>query len=133
MDNAGIHDQPGMMIEKRRERRPFALSHHMAEFKFPDAPTYQLKLQDVSPNGAGVIVRRDSRFLSMVSIGQELNLRLLAPSSSEVITGDYKATVEHITELKEGRYTGHFVVGLSMMKKIPEEQPEGWMLDDQRM
>jgi len=121
------------MIEKRRERRPFALSHHMAEFKFPDAPTYQLKLQDVSPNGAGVIVRRDSRFLSMVSIGQELNLRLLAPSSSEVITGDYKATVEHITELKEGRYTGHFVVGLSMMKKIPEQQPEGWMLDDRRM
>ncbi|MGE5258704.1 MAG: hypothetical protein ACM3KE_18675 [Hyphomicrobiales bacterium] len=96
------------------------MSHHMAEFKFPDAPTYQLKLQDVSPGGAGVIVRRDSRFLSMVSIGQELNLRLLSPSNSEIITGDYQARVEHITELREGRYAGHFMVGLSMLKKIPE-------------
>ena len=121
MDNSAIHDQSGKVIEKRRERRPIALSHHMAEFKFPDAPTYQLKLQDVSPSGAGVIVRRDSRFLSMVSTGQELNLRLISPSNSGIITGDYKAKVEHITELREGRYAGHFVVGLSMLKKIPEE------------
>jgi hypothetical protein len=90
----------------------------MAEFKFR-RPTYQLKLQDVSLR-AGVIVRRDSKFLSMVSTGQELNLRLLSPSNSEIITGDYKAKVEHITELREGRYAGHFVVGLSMLKKIPE-------------
>ena len=123
MINAAIHDQAGKMIEKRRERRPIALSHHMAEFKFPDAPTYQLKLQDVSPGGAGVIVRRDSKFLSMVTVGQELNLRVLSPGSSEIITGDYKARVEHITELREGRYTGHFVVGLSMLKKISEGRP----------
>jgi hypothetical protein len=133
MDDAAIHDLAGKVIEKRRERRPIALSHHMAEFKFPDAPTYQLKLQDVSPNGAGVIVRRDSKFLSMVSVGQELNLRLLSPSRSEIITGDYKATVEHITELKEGRYSGHFVVGLSMLKKIPEGQSEGRVIDDLRL
>lgn len=119
VDKAARFDQAGGLIEKRRERRPIALSHHMAEFKFPDAPTYQLKLQDVSPGGAGVIVRPDSKFLSMVTIGQELNLRLLSPSNSEIITGDYKARVEHITELREGRYAGHFVVGLSMLKKIP--------------
>lgn len=120
MDNGAIDVQAWKVIEKRRERRPIALSHHMAEFKFPEAPTYQLKLQDVSARGAGVIVRRDSKFLSLIAIGQELNLRLLSPSRSEIITGDYKARVEHITELTEGRYAGHFVVGLSILKKIPE-------------
>jgi hypothetical protein len=120
VDNGAIDVQAWKVIEKRRERRPIALSHHMAEFKFPEAPTYQLKLQDVSARGAGVIVRRDSKFLSLIAIGQELNLRLLSPSRSEIITGDYKARVEHITELTEGRYAGHFVVGLSILKKIPE-------------
>jgi len=90
----------------------------MAEFKFDDSPTYQLKLQDVSPNGAGVIVRPDSKFLTLVAVGQELNLRLLAPDNSQIATGDYTAIVEHVSELGEGPYKGHFVVGLSTLKKV---------------
>jgi hypothetical protein len=118
VNNAENIDQPGTGIERRREERALSLSQHMAEFKFKDSPTYQLKLQDVSPSGAGIIVRPDSKFLAMVNIGQELNLRLLAPRNSEIATGDYSAMVEHVSELREGRYKGHFVVGLSTLKKI---------------
>lgn len=117
MNNAENSDQPGTGIEKRHETRwTIPLSEHMAEIKFKDAPTYQLKLQDVSPSGAGIVVRPDSKFLDMVSVGQELNLRLLAPHNSEIATGDYLAVVEHVSELREGRYKGHLVVGLSMKK-----------------
>jgi hypothetical protein len=118
VDSAATIDQPEKGIERRREERAISLSQHMAEFTFKDSPTYQLKLQDVSPSGAGIIVRPDSKFLTMVTVGQELNLRLLAPHTSEMATGDYTAKVEHVSELREGRYKGHFVVGLSTLKKV---------------
>jgi hypothetical protein len=118
MDSVEYIEQPRTGVERRRQRRAISMSQHMAEFKFKDSPTYQLKLQDVSPGGAGIIVRPDSKFLAMVTVGQELNLRLLAPQNSEIATGDYSAFVEHVSELKEGRYKGHFVVGLSTLKKI---------------
>jgi hypothetical protein len=118
VDSAENIDPPIPDIERRREKRAISLSQHMAEFKFKDSPTYQLKLQDVSLSGAGIIVRPDSKFLAMVTVGQELNLRLLAPLYSEIATGDYTAMVEHVSELREGRYKGHFVVGLSTLKKV---------------
>jgi hypothetical protein len=119
VNSGATNDQPEKGIERRREERAISLSQHMAEFTFKDSPTYQLKLQDVSPSGAGIIVRPDSKFLTMVTVGQELNLRLLAPRTSEMATGDYTAKVEHVSELREGRYRGHFVVGLSTLKKVP--------------
>lgn len=119
MNNTENIDQPGTGIERRREKRwTIPLSEHMAEIKFKDLPTYQLKLQDVSPSGAGIIVRPDSKFLALVTTGQELNFKLLAPHHSEITTGYYSAIVEHVSELREGRYKGHFVVGLSTLKKI---------------
>jgi hypothetical protein len=118
VNNGASNDQPEMGIERRSEERAISLSQHMAEFSFKDSPTYQLKLQDVSPSGAGIIVRPDSKFLTMVAVGQQLNLRLLAPYASEMATGDYTAKVEHVSELREGRYKGHFVVGLSTLKKV---------------
>ena len=88
----------------------------MAELKFPDTPTYQLKLREVSTSGAGIIVRADSKILTRMSVGQELKLRLLSTSRTELLSGDYAAVIEHITELKAGPYKGHFVVGVALRK-----------------
>ena len=89
----------------------------MVELKFPICPTYQLKLKEISPRGAGIIIRPDSKVLGLISVGQELKLRLISPVKSEILGGDFAATIEHISELREGRYKGHFVVGVSLNMK----------------
>jgi PilZ domain len=94
----------------------------MGLIKLPGCPTYQLKLQDVSPSGAGIIVRADSKFLTLVAVGQELSVRLLSPINSENVMVDYKAKVVDISELKDGRYKGHFVVGLLFIKEMSERE-----------
>jgi predicted Zn finger-like uncharacterized protein len=36
----------------------------------------------------------------------------------EILAGDFATTIEHIFELREGHYYGHFVVGMLMNKKL---------------
>ena len=50
--------------------RSLALSEHMVEFNIPSALIYQLKCQDVSERGVGVIVKPDSKFLGFVQVDQ---------------------------------------------------------------
>jgi hypothetical protein len=114
MKNATTADQIGKKIERRWEKRTCRLSEPMAEIRLPNTPVYQLKLNDASRRGVGMIVRSDSRLLSVISVGQEFRLRLLSYGRSEVLPGLYAAVAEHISELKEGPYRGHFVVGVTL-------------------
>lgn len=102
--------------ERRTEPRSSMLPDHRVEIKFPSVPVYQLKVRDVSPTGAGIIVRADSKFLTMVEIGQELNVNFLAPADAASLSGHHKLRIKHISELGKGRFKGHMVVGISILK-----------------
>ncbi len=103
--------------ERRREDRNHLLTEPLVELKLPNLPVYQLKLHDVSQNGSAVVLRPDSKLLPEIVVGQQLRVRILAPGVSVLENGDYDATVEHLTEVKTGRFNGHYVVGLSLEKK----------------
>jgi hypothetical protein len=109
-------DPTGQQIERRTEPRSTRLPSHRVEIKFPSVPVYQLKVRDVSPNGAGIIVRADSKFLTMVQIGQELNVNFLAPTDAPTLSGHHRLRIEHISELEKGRFKGHRVVGISILR-----------------
>jgi hypothetical protein len=117
MENEETDTKLGKNVERRREKRNYVLSEPMVQLKFPNFPTYQLKLKEISHSGAGIIVRPDSKLLGLIGIGQELKLRLLSPVQAEMPSGDYTVTIQHISELTEGPYKGHVVVGVSL--KIP--------------
>jgi hypothetical protein len=92
----------------------------MIEFDIPGALVYQLKLQDISQNGAGIIVRPDSGFLSLIKVDQQFKVKLLAPGDSQVAQGIYQVRIAHVTESKEGRFKGHVVVGIELLEKIAD-------------
>ena len=94
------------------------LSNPMAEIKFSGSPIYMLKVRDLSDKGAGVIVKSDSSFMKTIEIGQELNVRLILPRYYTGPSGNFRARVEHITEIQEGRFKGHLIVGLSFLPRI---------------
>jgi hypothetical protein len=52
----------------------------------------------------------------MVQIGQELNVNFLAPADHATLSGHYRLRIEHISELEAGRFKGHHVVGISILK-----------------
>ena len=102
-------------MERRREPRATELPNQRAEFKLTYVPVYQLKVRDLSAKGAGIVVRADSNFLKMIQVGQELDVKMISGTGS---SGHQRSRVAHVTELKEGRYRGHMVVGLSILSKV---------------
>ena len=119
-------EQPNPNPDRRLEPRATGLSSHRAEFKFTGVPIYQLKVRDLSANGAGIIVRADSKVLELIKIGQELVVKLISPAGSKGPSGYYKSRIEHVTELKEGRFRGHMVVGLSLVKRSGQLTSSVW-------
>ena len=90
------------------------------EFNIPGVLAYQLKLQDISQTGAGVIVKPDSKFLDLVQVNQHFTVKLMSPRDSQLAQGIYQVRIAHITESKEGRFKGHMVIGIELLKKISE-------------
>jgi hypothetical protein len=111
-------EQPSQPPDRRFEPRATKLSDHRVEFKFPGVPIYQLKVRDLSAKGAGIMARADSKFLNMIRIGQELNVKLISFTEATGPSGHYRSRIEHISELKEGRFRGHMVVGISILNQI---------------
>ena len=109
--------QPGQPPDRRIEPRVTKLSNHRVEFKFTGVPVYQLIVRDLSANGAGIVARPDSKILNMIRIGQELDVKLISFAGATGPSGHYRSRIEHISELKEGRFRGHMVVGLSLLNK----------------
>jgi hypothetical protein len=118
MTKSKRHEVPEPSVERRAESRAAQLSNHRAEFKFPGVPVYQLKVRDISDKGAGVVVKADSNFLAMIAVDQELTMKLLSPLDSKGPVGHYRSRIEHISELESGRFKGHLVVGISLLKEI---------------
>jgi hypothetical protein len=105
--------------ERRLRPRAPVLSEHMMEFVLPGTPIYELKLRDVSETGAGAIVNPRSKLLGMVQVGQELRVRLITPRGSRFRPGPYRGRVIQITEIAEGAYRGHVLLGLSLNPEGP--------------
>jgi hypothetical protein len=87
----------------------------MVEIKLEGGPLYQLKVKDLSNEGAGIVVRSDSNFLKRIQVGQSLNVHLILPVNYKGPSGHYRSRVEHITEIAEGPFSGHLVVGISIL------------------
>ena len=104
--------------EKRRKPRSTDLSNPMVEIKFPGNPIYQLKIRDLSDEGVGVLVRPDSKLLNLIEIGHEIIVKLVLPRNYSGPSGNLRARVEHITEIAEGPYQGHLVVGISFLPPL---------------
>jgi hypothetical protein len=54
----------------------------------------------------------------MIWIGQKLDVKFISYAGTGVPSGHYRSKIEHISEVKEGRYHGHMVIGISILNKM---------------
>lgn len=110
--------EPDLLTDRRDRSRSKELSNPMGVISLSGGPLYQLKLRDLSYHGAGILVRADSIFLRKIEIGRELKVRVVLPRGYKGPTGFYRSRVEHITEIQEGPFKGHLIVGLSFLTGV---------------
>ena len=114
MENSGKDTESGRGPDRRNRSRSTVLSNPMVEIRLEGGPLYQLKVRDLSNEGAGIVVRSDSNFLKRIQVGQNLDIHLILPVNYKGPSGHYRSVVQHITEISEGPYSGHLVVGISI-------------------
>lgn len=103
--------------KKRAEPRRTQLRDYRVEIKLVGEPIYQFRVTDVSSNGAGILIKEDSDFLSMIKVGQIVDVDFISPEGTAP-SGNYKAAIKHITKLGRGKNDGHCVIGISILEKI---------------
>ena len=101
--------------ERRSDPRSSNLRNYRVEIKFVGEPIYQFRVTDVSTEGAGLIIKDNSRFLKLIEVGQIIDVKFISPKNSNP-TEIYKAEIRHITKIDKGRYKGHCLIGLSILE-----------------
>lgn len=103
--------------EKRAELRTKPVKYHSIEFEIPESDCiYQFKIWDMTSKGSCLLVRNDSEVLKKIEVGDVFNMKLYPDDLSqppEIL----KTIIIHITPENQGRFKGHHLVGLSILKK----------------
>ncbi len=103
--------------ERRSEQRKITDMYYSVEFALKGLDyIYQFKLRDISQNGLCIMVRGDSPVLQHIKVDDSLDMKYY---SVEAIDKTDKITtkVKHITKHSHGRFQGHALVGLEIVKK----------------
>lgn len=102
--------------EKRSDPRTVPNRFYSVEF-VPEGMDshYQFKIRDTSFTGMCIIVREDSAVLQHIREGEILQMKYYGPEPSRN-PEKLKTIVKHITKDDQGRFKGHFLIGLSILE-----------------
>ena len=103
-----------MTEERRPENRQVAKDCYSAEIRLVGVPVHEVKLKDLSSKGASILFKDNSSLFNHLQVGQDLSVKYFfedRSKSSEI----FQAKVKHITEVKEGRFKGYYLAGLSIL------------------
>ncbi len=111
-------EEPSCPQERRLQTRAGNCHTKEQNSSFPAFPVYQLQVRDLSPKGNWHRRQGGFIFLKMIYIGQELDVKLFSSAKRETLTEYYKSKIEHVSELKCGRFRGHWAVGMAIIHQI---------------
>ena len=104
-------------VEKRSEPRTEPEKYHSVEFQIADLDLlYQFKLWNMSSKGMCLLVRDDSDVLKYLEVGNVLDMKFYTTDFT-LPPENLKIQIKHITKDDQGRFKGHYLVGLLVLEK----------------
>jgi len=116
-ENLGAED----FVEKRSEPRKKVDQYYSAEFSFGGLLLpYQFKIWNIAPKSMCVLIKEDSDILSRLKVGDTLDVKYYSTGSQ--YPSDYlKTAIRHITKNDQGRFKGHYLVGLEILENQDQD------------
>jgi hypothetical protein len=103
--------------DRRSEQRQPPDKYYSVQFSLKNlASIYQFKIWNVSSSGLCILINEDSDVLKHMEVGDVIDMTYYEtekPGSTE----DFTTEIRHITKHEEGRFKGHYLVGLLILKK----------------
>jgi len=98
--------------ENRSEPRTILDQYRSVEFSLSKKdPIFQFRVRDISPSGMGILVNEGSKALQYLKVGQVLLMKY-NPEDPDGSPEQMETEIKHITFIADGRYRGHYLVGL---------------------
>lgn len=112
--------------ERRSEPRTKVDQYHSAEFVFEGSELhYQFRIWDTASSSMCVLVKENSEVLPLLKVGDTLKVKYYS-SNSQCPSETLQTIIRHVTRNDQGRFKGHYLVGLEIFPGIrdPEAQQE---------
>ncbi|MCD6307194.1 MAG: PilZ domain-containing protein [Deltaproteobacteria bacterium] len=115
-------EERGLSPDKRAETRELVEDYYSVEFSVNQhLPVYQFRVRDLSPSGMGILIKEDSAALKRLRTGNVLEMKY-NPANSSLGSRHLKTEIRHVTRLEEGRFKGHYLVGLRILDQGPDAE-----------
>lgn len=112
------------LIERRSEPRSLMDEYYSVNFSIEETPSvYQFLIWDTSSKGRSLLVKEDSDVLKYLRIGQVLNMKYYRKDPAKPVEF-LKTEIRHISKDDDGRFKGHFLVGVEILEGHSIEQQE---------
>lgn len=103
-------------MNQREENRTTSAGHGSVEFiPVGNHISYHFKLKDFSSKGLGILVRKDSKVLQHIKIGDVISMKY-HPEMASVTPKVYQTEIKHISEPEPGQHKDHMLVGLMIVE-----------------
>jgi hypothetical protein len=83
---------------------------------------YQFKIWQITSRCVWVLVKEDSDILPLVKRGDTLNIKCY-PANRAFAPDIKNTTIRHITMNDQGRFKGHYLVGLEILESQGRKEP----------
>ncbi len=108
--------------EKRAETRELLDRFYSIDFLIKETgEVYQFKLRDISSQGLGILVRKDSRVMQYLKGGDTLDVKYI-PLLSSGPAAIFKTRIRHIFKKEQGAPDGHFLIGLEILSRQTDKK-----------
>lgn len=104
-------------LGRRSEPRKPVDQYHSVELTFsPNRIIYQFRIWNISQKGMCILLKEDSALLDHIHVGDVLEMKYY-PTEESRPTEFFRTKIQHITKEDQGRFKGHYLVGLFILKK----------------
>jgi len=103
-------------LEKRSELRSIIDEYYSVNLSIDKKPSeFQFLIWDMSLKGMCLLVKEDSDALNHLKVGQIFNMKYYKRDSSKPVEF-LKTEIRHISKDDEGRFKGHYLVGIEILE-----------------
>jgi len=101
--------------ERRSEPRKKPDQYHSAEFSFEGlGVAYQFRIWNTAASSMCVVIKEGSEVLALLKVGEAVQVKYYSPDSLYPSEG-LSTVIRHITKNEQGRFKGHYLVGLEIL------------------
>lgn len=102
----------------RYEPRTILDQYRSVEFSLSKKdPIFQFRVREISPSGMGILINEGSKALKTLKVGQVLLMKY-NPENPHGSPEQMETEIRHITLVADGRYRGHYQVGLRIKNDV---------------